>query len=170
VLGFLKSLFQPQSSSEAAKERLRVVLLSDHLSLAPEVVELLKADLLAVMSKYVEIDERNAEVTFEQRESDFALSASVPILSVKTERTATYRVSVAAGALQAHVSEEPDSSGEETATIPIVETGTIPSPGTRRRRKRRNRRLAQIQVASTTIVQASQVQAAAQAQAEPLQV
>lgn len=156
MLGFLKSLFQPQSSSEAAKERLRVVLLSDHLSLAPEVVELLKADLLAVMSKYVEIDERNAEVTFEQRESDFALSASVPILSVKTDRTATYRASVAVGTLHANASEDP---------IPSAPA----SPG-RRRRRRRNRRLAQIQVASTTIVQASQVQATAQAQAEPLQV
>lgn len=156
MLGFLKSLFQPQSSSEAAKERLRVVLLSDHLSLAPEVVELLKADLLAVMSKYVEIDERNAEVTFEQRESDFALSASVPILSVKTERTAAYRATIAVGTLQEQDCEDPAPSA--------------PSPPGRRRRRRRNRRLAQIQVASTTIVQASQVQATAQAQAEPLQV
>jgi cell division topological specificity factor len=169
VLGFLKSLFQPQSSSEAAKERLRVVLLSDHLSLAPEVVELLKADLLAVMSKYVEIDERNAEVTFEQRESDFALSASVPILSVKTERTAAYRATVAVGTMQANLSEDPDPSFHENATTSMTETGTIASPG-RRRRRRRNRRLAQIQVASTTIVQASQVQATAQAEAEPLQV
>jgi cell division topological specificity factor len=156
VLGFLKSLFQPQSSSEAAKERLRVVLLSDHLCLAPEVVELLKADLLAVMSKYVEIDERNAEVTFEQRESDFALSASVPILSVKTERTAAYRATIAVGTLQEQDCEDPAPS--------------VPSSPGRRRRRRRNRRLAQIQVASTTIVQASQVQATAQAQAEPLQV
>jgi cell division topological specificity factor len=169
VLGFLKSLFQPQSSSETAKERLRVVLLSDHLSLAPEVVELLKADLLAVMSKYVEIDERNAEVTFEQRESDFALSASVPILSVKTERTAAYRATVAIGTLQGNPADESDSSSEAPARFPVTETGTIPATG-RRRRRRRNRRLAKIQVASTTIVQASQVQATAQAQAEPLQV
>lgn len=160
MLGFLKSLFQPQPSSETAKERLRVVLLSDHLSLAPEVVAALKIDLLAVMSKYVEIDERNAEVTFEQRESDVALSASVPILAVKTERTAAYRSMVMAGTIAAYPSEEvPVSLPEQQET------------GSRRRRKRRNRRLAELRVASTTIVQASQPQGPVEApQPEPLHV
>jgi cell division topological specificity factor len=166
VLGFLKSLFQPQLSSETAKERLRVVLLSDHLSLAPEVVAALKIDLLAVMSKYVEIDERNAEVTFEQRESDVALSASVPILAVKTERTTAYRAMVKTGTIAPHSSEE--------VPVPLPQPQP-PSTGSRRRRKRRNRRLAQLRVASTTIVQASQTQdqspmEAQQAQPEPLQV
>jgi cell division topological specificity factor len=163
MLGFLKSLFQPQPSSETAKERLKVVLLSDHLSLAPEVVEALKADLLAVITKYVEIDERNAEVTFEQRESDVALSASVPILAVKTERTATYRAEVEA---KKKLAQDELAQSPPTAH-PVVETGTIGAAGSRRRRKRRNRRLAQLQVTSTSIVSS---QAQTTAQAEPLQV
>jgi cell division topological specificity factor len=80
MLDFLKALFRPERSGATAKERLRLVLLSDHLSLAPDMVEALKADLFAVLSKYVEIDSEQAEVTFEQREREVAIMASVPIL------------------------------------------------------------------------------------------
>ena len=59
MIDFFRSLFKPERSSTTAKERLRLVLLSDHLSLAPEVVEALKRDLLAVISRYVEIDASN---------------------------------------------------------------------------------------------------------------
>jgi len=84
VLDFLKALFKPApSSGETAKERLRLVLLSDHLSLAPDVIESLKRDLLAVISRYVEFDSANADVSFEQREREVAMLASVPITAVR---------------------------------------------------------------------------------------
>ncbi|MBC5798712.1 MAG: cell division topological specificity factor MinE [Candidatus Eremiobacteraeota bacterium] len=84
MLEFLKKLFlPPERSSETAKERLRVVLLSDHLSLAPETVEALKRDLLEVISKYVEIDPAHADVTFEQREREVAMLANVPITGIR---------------------------------------------------------------------------------------
>jgi cell division topological specificity factor len=84
VFDFLKSLFKPApSSGETAKERLRLVLLSDHLSLAPEVIESLKRDLLEVISRYLEIDSEHADVTFEQREREVAMLASIPITAVR---------------------------------------------------------------------------------------
>jgi cell division topological specificity factor len=84
VLDFFKSLFRPApASGETAKERLRLVLLSDHLSLAPDVVESLKRDLLEVISRYVEIDFDNADVTFEQREREVAMLANIPITAVR---------------------------------------------------------------------------------------
>lgn len=84
MLDFLKKLFAPpERSSETAKERLRVVLLSDHLSLAPETVEALKRDLLEVISRYVEIDPAHADVTFEQREREVAMLANVPITGMR---------------------------------------------------------------------------------------
>jgi cell division topological specificity factor len=84
VLDFFKSLFRPApASGETAKERLRLVLLSDHLSLAPDVVESLKRDLLDVISRYVEIDFNNADVTFEQRDREVAMLANIPITAVR---------------------------------------------------------------------------------------
>ena len=37
MIDFFKKLFKPDGSSTVARERLRLVLLSDHLSLAPDV-------------------------------------------------------------------------------------------------------------------------------------
>jgi cell division topological specificity factor len=84
MIEFIKRIFgfQPATSGATAKERLRLVLLSDHLSLAPEVIDALKRDLLGVISRYVEIDESQADVTFEHRDREIAMLASVPIRSV----------------------------------------------------------------------------------------
>jgi cell division topological specificity factor len=80
VLDFLKTIFRPQPPSGAtAKERLRLVLLSDHLSLAPEVVDALKSELIEVISRYVEIDRDHTDVTFEHRDREIAMLASIPI-------------------------------------------------------------------------------------------
>lgn len=91
MFDFFKTLFKPQGSGATAKERLRLVLLSDHISLAPDVVEALKADLLAVIARYVEFDESQADVSFETREREVAMLASVPILRVKTDRPSAPR-------------------------------------------------------------------------------
>src|SRR5476651_2345458 len=83
MLEFFKRIFNPQPSSVTARERLRLVLLSDHLALAPDVVESLKADLIAVISKYVDVDAAHCDVTFEQQESVVAMLANIPILGMK---------------------------------------------------------------------------------------
>ena len=79
---FIQRFFGKPSSSATAKERLRLVLLSDHLSLAPNVVEALKHDLLEVISRYVEVDAERVDVTFEQREKQVAMLANIPILGM----------------------------------------------------------------------------------------
>jgi cell division topological specificity factor len=83
MIEFLKRLFNPEPSSVTARERLRLVLLSDHLALAPDVVESLKSDLIAVISKYVDVDADHCDVTFEQQESVVAMLANIPILGMK---------------------------------------------------------------------------------------
>ena len=85
MFDFFRKLFAPERSSETAKERLRLVLLSDHLSLAPETVEALKQDLLEVISRYVDIDAGAADVTFEQRDHEVAMLASIPITGVREQ-------------------------------------------------------------------------------------
>jgi cell division topological specificity factor len=89
VFDFFRALFKPlPPSSATAKERLRLVLLSDHISLSPETIDALKADLLEVIARYVVIDPAQADVTFEQREHDLAMLASVPIMAIKDSRPA----------------------------------------------------------------------------------
>jgi cell division topological specificity factor len=83
MLDFFKRFFNPEPSSVTARERLRLVLLSDHLALAPDVVESLKHDLIAVISKYVDVDAANCDVTFEQQDRQVAMLANIPILGMK---------------------------------------------------------------------------------------
>jgi len=109
---FLARLFRGEPSGATAKERLRLVLLSDHLALAPDVVESLKTDLLEVISRYVEVDIEHVDVTFEQREHEVAMLANVPILSLKTPAERP-RPAVAA-IPPAVVSPAPEPAAEET--------------------------------------------------------
>lgn len=87
MMDFFKKMFKPEGSGVTARERLRLVLLSDHLSLAPDVVEALKGDLIAVISKYCEVDVANCDVTFEQQDSAVAMLANIPIVALRTRPT-----------------------------------------------------------------------------------
>ena len=78
----LNRLFGRDKSGETAKERLRLVLMSDHLSLAPDMVDAMKRDLVEVVSRYVEVDRDNIDVRFEHQDRVFAMLANVPIISV----------------------------------------------------------------------------------------
>ena len=81
---FIQRFFGKPASGATAKERLRLVLLSDHLSLAPDVVEALKRDLIDVISRYVDVDRANCDVTFEQQEKQVAMLANIPILAMRS--------------------------------------------------------------------------------------
>jgi cell division topological specificity factor len=87
VFDFLAKFFGRPSSGATAKERLRLVLLSDHLSLSPDVVDALKHDLIELISRYVEVDVPNCDVTFEHRDKEVAMLANIPILSMNKRPT-----------------------------------------------------------------------------------
>jgi cell division topological specificity factor len=82
VIEFLKRLFGHQGSSATAKERLRLVLMTDHLELAPEMIETMKRELVEVISRHVEVDRDRIDVSFERQDRTLAMLANIPILSV----------------------------------------------------------------------------------------
>ncbi len=82
MIDFLKRLFGQPGSSATAKERLRLVLMTDHLELAPEMIDAMKRDLVDVISRYVEVDRDKIEVNFERQDRALAMMANIPILSV----------------------------------------------------------------------------------------
>jgi cell division topological specificity factor len=64
---------------EMAKERLKVVLVQDRIKLNPDLLELIRADLLAAISRRLEIDEQNVEISLFREDRWDKLSANVPI-------------------------------------------------------------------------------------------
>jgi cell division topological specificity factor len=82
MIEFLNRLFGRQNSGATAKERLRLVLMSDHLSLAPEMIDSMKRDLVDVISKYVQVDREKIDVHFENQDNALAMLANIPITGV----------------------------------------------------------------------------------------
>jgi cell division topological specificity factor len=82
MIEFFNRLFGRQNSGATAKERLRLVLMSDHLSLAPEMIESMKRDLVDVISKYVQVDREKIDVHFENQDNALAMLANIPITGV----------------------------------------------------------------------------------------
>lgn len=76
------------SSKDVARERLKLILIHDRSNISPELLESIKEDILAVLSKYVEIDNGEVDVkmtTTEEIQGDTpALIASIPIKRMKT--------------------------------------------------------------------------------------
>lgn len=75
------------SSKEVAKDRLKLILIHDRASVSPELLELMKSDILEVISKYVIIDNGDIEVRLTKTEeidgSLPALIASIPIKKMR---------------------------------------------------------------------------------------
>src|SRR5271170_276975 len=83
VMEWFRTFFGTPSSSSVAKDRLRLVLLSDHLALAPDVIEAMRREIFDVISRYVEVDEAHSDVSFEHKDQGIAMLANIPILSLK---------------------------------------------------------------------------------------
>ncbi len=121
MIEFLKRLFRQQGSSTTAKERLRLVLMTDHLELAPEMIDKMKRDLIDLISQYVEVDRERIDVSFERQDRTLAMLANIPILSVNRPN--------GNGAL-AH-----DRPKSEAVPAPAPEAAKPPARKRRRRKK-----------------------------------
>ena len=71
------------NSKNIARERLRLVLIHDRATVSPEILLLLKEDLIKVIREYLEIDEEALLVNLENDDESVALVANIPIKGLK---------------------------------------------------------------------------------------
>lgn len=71
------------TSADIAKERLRLVLVHDRTNVSPQFLESLKEELIAVISRYMEIEEDHMDVTLQSSENQVALVANIPVRRMK---------------------------------------------------------------------------------------
>jgi cell division topological specificity factor len=141
MIEFLRRLFGQPGSSATAKERLRLVLMTDHLELAPEMIDTMKRELVDVISRYVEVDREKIDVTFERQDRTLAMLANIPIISVNRPSENGNAGSHANGNGKA----EPVSAAEPVAAAPpalepveaAAEAPAQAKPPTRKRRRRK---------------------------------
>ncbi|APD48378.1 cell division topological specificity factor MinE [Synechococcus sp. CS-602] len=67
------------ASATTARQRLQLVLAHDRSDLNPELLEQMRREILEVVSRYVEIDLEEVDVSLETEERVTALVANLPI-------------------------------------------------------------------------------------------
>ena len=92
-MDFLK-LFnrKEEKSKNLAKERLKLVLVHDRSDLSPKFLEMMKSDIVRVISEYADIDEEGLDIKLTRMKRGngaspiSALVANIPIIKVKEKR------------------------------------------------------------------------------------
>lgn len=84
---FFKKLSNKPTPKEVAKDRLKLILIHDRGDLPEETLEKIRVEILAVISKYIEIDADDVEIAVSKSESTEgntpALVANIPIKNIK---------------------------------------------------------------------------------------
>ena len=77
-------LWNRKSSKDFAKDRLKLLLVSDRAGCSSEVMELMKNDIISVISKYMEIDEEITKTESEDHRGMIpVMVANIPIRDIK---------------------------------------------------------------------------------------
>lgn len=88
----LLDFFKKKSSGSVAKDRLKLVLVSDRANCSPEIMENIKNDIIKVITKYMEIDCEGLDIQITQTESEGSngtvpvLCANIPVLDMKQRK------------------------------------------------------------------------------------
>ena len=89
-MGFT-DFFKKKTSGNVAKDRLKLVLVSDRAGCSPEIMEQIKNDIIAVISKYIEIDLEGLDIKITQEPDGNngtvpALFANIPIKEMRSKK------------------------------------------------------------------------------------
>ena len=86
----LMDFFRKKSSGEIAKDRLKLLLVSDRANCSPEMMEMIKNDIIQVISKYMDIDAQGLDIQISDSDAETdgastgpVLFANIPIREVK---------------------------------------------------------------------------------------
>lgn len=83
----LTKFFMRKSSRDIAKDRLKILLISDRVNCSPEMMEMIKMDIAKVISKYMKIDAKSMEIQITKtgtkgRVKTPSLYANIPIIDL----------------------------------------------------------------------------------------
>lgn len=129
---FFKKIFKPgqadeESSKNTAKERLHLVLMQDRANVSADFLDLMKQEIIDVIKKYIEVDEKEIDVRLTNQSNDDgtngapALYANIPILNIKNDVKGEKMREQAAESTKKEEVEKQDEKDEDAKADEIVE-------------------------------------------------
>ena len=85
-------MFHKKSSGKLAKDRLKILLITDRINCSPEMMDMIKTDIAKVISKYMKIDAKSMEIQITKEAArgrivkNPILYANIPILDINTTK------------------------------------------------------------------------------------
>lgn len=83
MLESILGMFKKEKSGKVAKRRLQMVLIQDRANVSPEIMEKLRDDIIKVISKYMEINQSDMEISLESVDDSVALVANIPVQNMR---------------------------------------------------------------------------------------
>ena len=80
-MGLLEVFEKKPPSGNVAKSRLQMVLFHDRLSISPQILELLKVDIIKVISNYMEIDQDGLDIKISMNNQKRSSADETPVLT-----------------------------------------------------------------------------------------
>ena len=96
ITTFFRKVLKPgqtldETSKDTAKERLHLVLMQDRANVSADFLDLMKQEIIEVIKKYVEVDEKEIDVRLTNQSNEDgtngapALYANIPIINIKND-------------------------------------------------------------------------------------
>ena len=85
---FEKLLGRDNKSASRAKERLKFVLIHDRTDLTPAAIESMKDEIIAVISRHIDINPAGVHINIAQEGREQRLVADIPLKSTQKRRRA----------------------------------------------------------------------------------
>ena len=86
-MGFFKNFSNKPTPKEVAKDRLKLILIHDRGEIAPDIIDKIREEILEVISKYIDIQADDVEISVNRSddvegENTSALIANIPIKNI----------------------------------------------------------------------------------------
>jgi cell division topological specificity factor len=89
LLDLGKIFGRSKNSKDVAKDRLKLVLIHDRANVSPQFLEMLKSEIIKVITNYMDVDESALDIQLTRTKSDDgesivpALYANIPIKNIR---------------------------------------------------------------------------------------
>ena len=80
-----RALQKHERSKDAARSRLRLILVLDRIGIAQDHMEAMKRDILQAVSRYLVVDEDSVEMDIQRSEGSVVLVSNIPVKEVVRE-------------------------------------------------------------------------------------